>query len=42
MGEGVGLAAGLVHLDGFTGVLNEEAAEPVWTSIGWRLVRDNC
>ncbi|MGI5359772.1 hypothetical protein ACQI4E_31380 [Streptomyces sp. CA-252508] len=28
------------HLDGLTGAVPEEAAEPVWTGIGRRIARD--
>ncbi|MFZ4248610.1 hypothetical protein ACOZDF_25435 [Streptomyces griseoincarnatus] len=28
------------HLDGLTGAVSEEAAEPVWTAIGRRFARD--
>ncbi|MFJ6943295.1 hypothetical protein ACISU4_01315 [Streptomyces wuyuanensis] len=28
------------HLDGLTGAVPEEAAEPVWTGLGRRIVRD--
>ncbi|MFJ3026000.1 hypothetical protein ACIPH4_34295 [Streptomyces tendae] len=29
------------HLDGLTGAVPEEAAEPVWTSVGRRIARDD-
>ncbi|MEU0659399.1 hypothetical protein [Streptomyces lavendulocolor] len=28
------------HLDGLTGAVPEEAAEPVWTAVGRRIARD--
>ncbi|MGA4980117.1 hypothetical protein [Streptomyces cinereoruber] len=28
------------HLDGLTGTVPEEAAEPVWMAVGWHIARD--
>ncbi|GAA3185730.1 hypothetical protein GCM10010451_38760 [Streptomyces virens] len=37
---GEGSREAVEHLDGLTGAVPEEAAEPVWTAIGRRIARD--
>ncbi|WP_159460986.1 hypothetical protein [Streptomyces viridosporus] len=41
-GQGGHLVSGEAaqHLDGLTGAVPEEAAEPVWTAVGRRIARD--